>query len=282
MFGVLSPGAGGAKGSPMRLFVQASLAYHFPAPAEVLLLLEAARSADQAIHDERLVFSPSLDIARLDDSHTGERRLVFTGQGDVEITYSAVADVLARDVDLHGAEAAQVRDLPPDALRYLRASRYCPSDRFEGFAQREFGGFTGGAKVAAILGWIANFVEYRAGVSDASTTALDTFVDRAGVCRDFAHLAITFCRAAQIPARAVSAYAWRLEPPDMHAVVEVYLGGRWRLVDPTGLAPVEGLVRVATGLDAVDVAFMTIFGQAWLQAQSFAVTELVPEMAAAG
>jgi transglutaminase-like putative cysteine protease len=255
----------------VRLTLDARLAYRFETPCEVLLLLEAARSADQAIHAERLTISPHADIARLDDSITGERRAVFTAHGPVEIRYAAEVELLMRETALDGAAAAPIRELPGEALRYLRPSRYCPSDRFEAFVQREFGALRGGAKVQAILDWIAAHLDYRAGVSDASTTALDTFVDRAGVCRDFAHLAISLCRAAAIPARAVSAYAWRLKPPDMHAVAEVYLGGRWRLIDATGKAPIDGLVRVATGLDAADIAFMTIFGQGELVAQSFAV-----------
>lgn len=257
----------------MRFFIQATLAYTFAETCEVLLLLEAARHSDQAIHAERLTIKPQGAIARLDDSVTGERRAVITARGHVEIDYEAEVEVLARDSDLTGAAVAPIRDLPGEALRYLRASRYCPSDRFEAFAEREFGMLQGGEKVTAILGWIASHLDYKIGVSDATTTALDTFVDRAGVCRDFAHLVITLCRAANIPARAVSAYAWKLEPPDLHAVAEVYLGGRWRLVDPTGLAPVEGLVRVATGLDAADIAFMTIFGRGELVAQTFAITK---------
>lgn len=256
----------------MRFSIKAKLAYAFGAPSEVLLLLEAARSGDQAIHAETLKISPAVDIARLDDSVSGERRAVFTANGQVQISYSADVEVLPRDTRLRGAQATAIRDLPGDALRYLRASRYCPSDRFEDFVSKEFGDLRGGAKVEAILTWIAGHLEYRSGVSDTSTTALDTFVDRAGVCRDYAHLAITLLRAAQFPARAVSAYAWRLKPPDLHAVAEVYVGGRWRLIDPTGLAPVEGLVRVATGLDAADIAFMTIFGRADLIAQSFAIS----------
>lgn len=102
-------------------------------------------------------------------------------------------------------------------------------------------------------------------------TAVDTLIDRAGVCRDFSHLAIALCRAGKIPARAVSAYAWTLEPPDLHAVAEVYLGGRWRLIAPSGLAPLDGLVRVATGRDAADIAFMTIFGVATLVEQRFRI-----------
>ena len=237
----------------MRFSIDAQLTYRFETACEVLLLLEAARSPDQAIHAEKLKISPTCDISRLDDSVTGERRAVFTAHGDVTIDYTAQVDILARDSGLKGAAAAPIRDLPGEALRYLRASRYCPSDRFEAFAEREFGALQGGEKVAAILDWVGAHVRYEPGISDAATTALDTFVDRAGVCRDFTHLAITLCRAADIPARAVSAYAWKLDPPDLHAVAEVYLGGRWRLIDATGLAPIDGLVRVATGLDAAEI-----------------------------
>ncbi len=209
----------------MRFDLQANLTYDFAAPCEVLLLLEAARSPDQSIHSESLQISPFADIARLDDSVSGERRAVFTAQGRVEITYAGEVEVLRPPVDLHGAPASTIRELPGEALRFLRPSSYCPSDRFESFVDGEFRSLAGGDKVLAILAWIAENIEYRIGVSDAATTARDTFVDRAGVCRDFAHMVITLCRAAQIPARAVSAYAFKLDPPDMHAVAEVYLGG---------------------------------------------------------
>lgn len=256
----------------MTFQIEAKLAYRFAERCEVLLLCECARSADQAILSETLTITPTIDVARLDDSVTGERRAVFTAQGDVEILYTASVDLLPRG-DLGEAPVTRIRDLPGEALRYLMPSRYCPSDRFEAFVERQFARAEGSAKVRAILDWIAGHVDYRFGVSDGASTSLDTFVDRAGVCRDFTHLAISLCRAAGIPARAVSAYAFALEPPDMHAVVEVYIGGRWRMVDPTGLAPVEGLVRVATGLDAAEIAFMTIFGRAELLSQSFAIGE---------
>ncbi|MBX3481798.1 MAG: transglutaminase family protein [Caulobacter sp.] len=258
----------------MRFTVDSRLHYRFAGPCEVLLLLEAARGPDQTVLSEQLSFSPHADVARLDDAVTGERRVVFSAAGDVDIRYRAEVAVEPRDSSLVGAEASPLRDLPDEALRYLRPSRYCPSDRFEAFVQRQFGDLSGGDKVAAILDWIDGHLDYRAGVSDGSTTALETFVDRAGVCRDYAHLAITLCRAADIPARAVSAYAWRLQPPDMHAVAEVYVGGAWRLVDATRLAPIEGLVRVATGLDAADIAFMSIFGRADLLNQSFAIGQV--------
>jgi transglutaminase-like putative cysteine protease len=255
----------------MHFQIRADLTYDFAERCEVLLLLEVARAADQAVRREQLAITPAAQVSRLDDSVTGERRAVFTAEGRVQVVYEAEVEVLARDAGLKGAPAVAIRDLPGEALRYLRASRYCPSDRFEKFVEREFGTLGGGDKVAAIFAWIADHLTYRPGVSDGASTALDTFVDRAGVCRDFTHLAIALCRAADIPARAVSAYAWKLKPPDLHAVAEVYLGGRWRLVDPTCKAPVEGLVRVATGLDAADIAFMTIFGRAELVSQAFAI-----------
>lgn len=255
----------------MRLKIQADLTYDFAQPSEVLLLLEAAKGSDQTVEDERLVLTPPADLARLDDAHTGERRVVFTADGRTAIGYQATVELHPRDHVLEGAPAMAIRDLPPEALQYLRPSRYCPSDRFERFVARQFGDLSGGDKVARMIAWIIGHLDYRAGVSDASSTALDTFADRAGVCRDFAHLAISFCRAADIPARAVSAYAWKLDPPDLHAVAEVYLGGRWGLVDPTGKAPVDGLVRVATGQDAADIAFMSIFGSADLVSQRFHV-----------
>lgn len=226
------------------------------------------------MRNEQLTITPAAAIARLDDSHTGERRAVFTAAGDVEVAYSAVVDVRRTPLELAGAAASAIRDLPPIALSYLLPSRYCAFDGVQDFVDQTFKGASGGDKVLTMLEWLGSEVSYSPGSSDAVTTAMDTFTSRRGVCRDFTHLAIAFCRAANIPARAVSAYAWKLDPPDMHAVAEVFVGGRWRLVDPTGRAPIESVIRVATGRDAGDIAFMTVFGEAELIAQTFAVTEL--------
>lgn len=251
--------------------VEASLTYDFATPCEVLLLVEAAHGPDQVVQSEALTFWPEVDAVRVDDPITFERRTVFKASGRVNALYRARVEVAPRAKDLADAPAMAIRDLPGAVLPFLRASRYSPSDRLERFAHHEFGALEGGRRVMAILDWIGRHVNYRTGVSDAASTAVDTLVDRAGVCRDFTHLVIGLCRAADIPARAVSAYAWRLEPPDLHAIAEVYLGGRWWLVDATGLAPIDGLVRVATGRDAADIAFMTIFGQASLVEQRFSI-----------
>ena len=109
------------------------------------------------------------------------------------------------------------------------------------------------------------------GASDATTTATDSFLQRQGVCRDYAHVLITFARAMGVPARMVSVYAPEIQPPDFHAVVEVWLDGAWHLIDPTRLAREEDLVRITFGRDATDISFMTSFGFAQLQNQSVQV-----------
>jgi transglutaminase-like putative cysteine protease len=258
----------------MRFSIEALMTYRFEQSGEVLLLLEAAHTPDQRVFNETLRVSPPTDLARRDDETTGERGVLFTAApGDVEIAYRAEVERLDRDDAIVGVPAAPLHELPLEALRYMRPSHFCPSDRFVDFACQQFGHLEGGDKVAAILDWIAGHLTYEAGASNEWTTAQDTFHSGTGVCRDFAHLAITLCRAADIPARAVSAYAWRLQPPDLHMVAEVYLEGTWRLVDASGLAPIDGLVRVATGLDAADIAFMTIFGRAEVVSQSFAIEQ---------
>jgi transglutaminase-like putative cysteine protease len=255
----------------MKLHVSAVLDYHFPQACEVLLKVEAARSPDQAVHTESLKLSPKVEMTRLDDSASGERRVGFIAEGDVTISYAATVEPILRETGFEDAPQPHLAELPSEALDYLIPSRFCPSDRFQALVEQEFGALAGGAKVTAILDWVAGHLEYKAGVSNSYTTADDTFLDRAGVCRDYSHLAITLCRAADIPARAVSAYAWRLKPPDFHAIVEVWLAGRWWLVDPTRLAPLEGLVRIASGRDAADLAFMTVFGHAEMVKQAVRV-----------
>jgi transglutaminase-like putative cysteine protease len=127
--------------------------------------------------------------------------------------------------------------------------------------EADFGKLTPGySRVQAIADWIYDNVTYRSGSTDPHTSAFDTVTEREGVCRDFAHLGIAFCRALTIPARFVSGYAYQLQPPDFHACFEAYLGDRWHLFDPTRLAPLSGFIRIGTGRDAADVSFANLFG----------------------
>jgi transglutaminase-like putative cysteine protease len=130
-------------------------------------------------------------------------------------------------------------------------------------AKREFNQDDSGFyRVTRICNWIFERVEYLSGKTTATTSAFDMVTELAGVCRDFAHLAIAFCRSLGIPARFVSAYAYGLNPPDFHAYIEAFLGGRWILFDPTRLAPQSSFVRIGQGRDAADTSFATIFGGA--------------------
>jgi transglutaminase-like putative cysteine protease len=150
-------------------------------------------------------------------------------------------------------------------------SRYCPSDEFQTFVAAEFGHLEGGARIAAMRDWIERAFSYVPGVSNAQTTALDSFVQRQGICRDYAHVLVTLARASTIPARFASVYAPDVTPQDFHAVAEVYLDGTWHLVDATGMAPADTIARIGVGADAADVAFLSAFGQAGFVAQTVSV-----------
>lgn len=263
----------------MRVKIDASLSYHFAQPADVLLLLEAIRADDQAIVSDRLRVTPPCQIKRADGFEEWGRRQWLAAEGDVTITYEALVDVTRGHVDLAGLPETPRRDLPADVIRYLLPSRYCESDRLAPFVESEFSAVEGGDQVLMMAGWIHENFEYDPGASTEATTATDSFVLRRGVCRDFAHTLISFCRAAGVPARMVSAYAPAIEPPDFHAVVEVWLDNGWHLIDPTRLASEDNLVRMAVGRDATDISFMTIFGAATLLTQTVQVAVVAPETA---
>ncbi len=260
----------------MKLNVRSELIYEFEPETEVIVSVQAAQWRDQTILSERLTITPAAEIVQDGPDERGERRFRALFGGETAIVYEASVDNGRRIMIPPGAKQHSWRALPRTVLQYMTPSRYCPSDKFVRFAAREFGAIAdGGARVLAVLDWIHAHVDYVAGVSTAETTAERTFVDRAGVCRDFTHLGVTLCRALNIPARAVSAYAWTLDPPDFHAIFEVYLDGGWWLVDPTRLAPIEGLVRIGVGRDAADIAFLTTSQPCTLVSTTVTVEEAV-------
>ncbi|OBA72289.1 transglutaminase [Mycobacterium sp. 1554424.7] len=144
-----------------------------------------------------------------------------------------------------------------DLSMYLRPSRYAECDKFFGFAATEFGRYIDSATLLEKVSlWVRGRLDYVPGSSDPIDGAVDTLLSGAGVCRDFAHLVVALLRAVNVPARVVSVYAPGLYPMDFHAVVEAFVDGHWRVVDGTLLAPRQSLVRIATGRDAADVAFL--------------------------
>lgn len=258
----------------MRLRIDATLDYHFPAPADVLLALEVAQLPDQRLVEDELIVSTATPLTPVEGQESIGRRTWAAAAGDFQVSYSATLDIDRPLPDIAPLAAAPLRELPGLVIPFLWSSRYCRADKARDFAVRTFGGLEGGAQVLAIADWMRANIAYTPGSSGEDTTSLDTFEQKKGVCRDFAHLTISFCRALGIPARMVSAYAWRLDPPDFHAVVEVYLDGGWHLIDPTGLAPVEGLARIGVGRDAADISFMTIFGEGEMHSQHVRVERI--------
>jgi len=259
----------------MKLSIEAELVYAFAKDTQIIAILEASRTSDQIILSELLDIQPAAKTLS-DTTASGDRRIRASLSGDVTIRYTATVENNLRQLLPPSGIQHLWSDLPSDVLPFLLPSRFCPSDKFMRFAQRQFGGAGDGvAQIMAILEWIHRNVDYVAGVSNAETTAERTFVDRAGVCRDFTHLGITLARALGIPARAVSAYALQLDPPDFHAIFEVYLENGWWLIDPTRLAPIEGIVRIGSGRDASDIAFLTSDKQCQVIRQTIRVSEAV-------
>ena len=258
----------------MRLSIEVELDYHFPAVADVLLAVEVAQLPDQLLLEDLLTVDGAGPLTTVTGEDGVGRRTWLTAQGSLLARYRALVDLDRAAPAVGGLAAVPLPRLPADVVPYLWPSRYCESDRFETFVDSRFTGLDGGARVIAMAEWIRAEMAYVPGSSTSRTTATDAFVSRQGVCRDYAHLLASFVRAAGIPARLVSAYAWRVDPPDFHALVEVWLEGGWNLVDPSGLAPTDGVVRIAVGRDATDIAFMTIFGEARMRRQSVQVTRL--------
>jgi transglutaminase-like putative cysteine protease len=256
----------------VRIVIDVLLDYHIPEPHDVLLQIEAAAMTDQRLVSSSLtVTSPERLGATPGEEAIGQRTWA-AGAGQFLAKYRAQVDIRRPLVSIDALTADDPRTLPSLVVPYLLPSRYCESDRFESFVQREFSDHSGGAKIAAMRDWIGSHVDYVSGASTGETTAAGTFVQRQGVCRDFAHLLAGFSRAAMIPARLVSAYAPGVTPPDFHAVVEVWLAGSWHLIDATGMAQADEIVRICVGRDATDIAFMTVFGTAELRDQRVTVT----------
>ena len=251
----------------MQLDLTTRLAYGISGPTDLLLQIEAAAMPGQQIEQAWIDLSPTIHFARVEgESGIGERLWMRLEQ-NFNCTYTARIAIDRDTPDVRSLRAVAPHLLPGEVVRYLMPSRFCPSDEFQAFVNAEFGHLEGGARIAALRDWINGSFAYAPGSSHGGTTALETFVQRQGVCRDFAHVLITLARASTIPARFASVYAPRVTPQDFHAVAEVFLDGAWHLIDPTGMAKASEIAIVGVGADAADVAFMTSFGPMMLQEQ---------------
>lgn len=234
--------------------------------ADFVFNIHAAQTGSQTVVDESLDISQPVTPQLHTDPATGTRCMrMHADPGPLAIAYAATIDMDHYTADPAHIPEVPVRELPPEAFQYILPSRYCQSDRLANLAMREFGHlWQGYSRVQTICDWVRSHVTFRSNTSNSTTSAVDTFVERVGVCRDFAHLMIALCRALNIPARIATGTDYgadpALGPPDFHAYVEAYLGDRWYVFDPSGTAIPMGMVRLATGRDAADVAFATMFG----------------------
>ncbi len=255
----------------MIVSIRATLDYAVEGDVPVLMQIEAADLPDQHVVKSRLELADALDFVRVAaDEGVGERSL-FQVKRRLLCSYAAEVEIDRKLADIRSLGQVPVPALPGEAVKFLMPSRYCQSDLFDGFVEAEFGKLSGGARVAAMRKWIERHLSYVRGSSDERTTVMETFIERRGICRDYAHLMVTLARASGIPARIVSVYAPDVTPPDFHAVAEVFVGGEWRLVDATGMAQPDTMVRIGVGRDAADVAFLIIYGDSELKKQKVAV-----------
>lgn len=265
----------------MIIDITSSFAFTLPdEPTDNLLQFEAAALSDQSVISANTNVSDPLHFARVPAQDEVGERIWVRASGHCTVDYTARVEVSRKAPDLSRARILQPHEIPGHAVEYVFDSRYCQADRMQNFVADRFGKYAGGDKIVAMRDWVAQNIAYTPGASNAATSAFDTFGERRGICRDFAHVMIAFARASAIPARYTSCYAPGVSPQDFHAVAELFIahddageGGRWQIVDPTGMAEPDKTVKIGIGRDAADVSFLTTFGAAQFEQSQVTVRE---------
>jgi transglutaminase-like putative cysteine protease len=231
-------------------------------PAPLILMLRPRSGLGQRVVHETYWSEPPIAGSDYVDSYgnLGQRLLVPKGQFQVQRTATVeTADVIDT---LPGAAFVPIQELPDYTLQFLLPSRYCEADLLGAVAAKIVADCADGYdQVEAIRSWIYTHIEYHYDTSNASTSAIDTLKTRTGVCRDFVHLAIALCRSLCIPTRMVAGYLYQLEPMDLHAWFEAFVGGRWYTFDATQPILRGNRIVIAYGRDAADVALANQFGR---------------------
>ena len=246
----------------MNLSVGCTLAYQIATPTAAFTFHVLVNTdAQQRLLTERIVCSPEVPTEIVATVKGGRVLRCEVSTGPFEFRYAATVEVTRPPMPAV-VKADNPGRLPLTVLTYMLPSRYCESDRFSQIAWELFGKTEDRAEqVRAICAWIDANLAYTPNATDSRTSAWDVWQSRKGVCRDYTHLAIAFCRALSIPARYVGGYAVGLEPMDFHACFEAWLGGEWRLFDPTDNIRPEHIVVISRGRDATSAALTTIFGK---------------------
>lgn len=223
--------------------------------SSVDLILQIAAAQPAPIVREELTFSDGDRVytpTEIIDQSGSRLHRMLGDAGALQIRYEALVD----------GEAPPRATSDLEAITYLRPSRYCQSDEVFTQARRQFGGLQGHDLIVAVSDFVAESTTYTPGLSQGTDSAVTTLMTGQGVCRDYAHVVIALLRAMDVPARYAACYAPGLRPMDFHAVAEAYLDGQWYVIDATRLANRAGLVRIATGRDAADCAFLSYYGGA--------------------
>ena len=235
----------------MQRHVSAGITLTIEAPARLAFMVAVAGEAS-AERLELVSGGSALRPVELTDAAGSRIHVVDAASGSMSLSYSATVD--------GQRPPAPVSEV--DLLTYLRPSRYCEADRLAPTARAEFAGLEGAALLDAVSSWVGTELSYVPGSSLPTDGAVRTLLARQGVCRDYAHLVIALLRALDVPARLAAVYAPGLDPMDFHAVAEAHVEGAWQVVDATALAPRSTLLRISTGRDAADTAFLSSYGGA--------------------
>lgn len=266
----------------VRLQFTITLGYQVLDPlCDFIFNIQSAVTPRQRVFDEALEINQAVTPVESVQGAEGSRYLRLQAHaGPLTVVYRGTVDIDHYRENPAALREMAISELSLEELTYVYPSRYCQSDRLRALANYEFGGLPHGYfRVLAIQQWVNQRTRFQPGSSGSGTSAVDTLLDHAGVCRDFAHLMIALCRALNIPARFVTGIDYGADPSlgatDFHAYVEVLLSARWYLFDPSGVAPPMGLVRLGTGRDAGDVSFATVFGNVISNAPIVEIAALV-------
>jgi transglutaminase-like putative cysteine protease len=245
----------------MWLHASCGLWFNVAVPTPMVLMLRPRSGPNQWVAREEYHLSPSVQVIEFTDGFGNLCQRLVAPVGDFRVYTSA--DVMVADQPPAPPDApfVEVPALPHDVLGYLLPSRYCESDRFGDMATEIVGDHPPGfAQVAAITEWVRRAIRYTPGSSSYPISAVEVNHRGEGVCRDLAHIGIALCRALCIPARLVVGYQYELEPMDIHAWFEAFVGGQWHTFDPASSHAVGARIAIAHGRDATDVAIYNQYG----------------------
>jgi transglutaminase-like putative cysteine protease len=245
----------------MKLQVSCELHFQVEVPTAMIFMLRPLNDAQQSVTKSSYIVKPEVQITESKDSYGNSHQRLVALPGEFSVYTSAEVDTAENIAVAPGAFFVEIQNLPNRILPYLLPSRYCESDRFGDLAREIVADVLPGYdQVSKINDWVRHSIEYIPGSSDYPLSAVEVHKQGYGVCRDLAQLAITLCRSISIPARLVVGYLYRLEPVDLHAWFEAYVGGQWYVFDPTQIDLHGGRVVIAIGRDAADVSIFHQFG----------------------